>query len=134
MTFPPGSSSSDIPPPWHPFVPPFDPPGSPSPPISPPTDPPEGSSTDDDTSASANDERPDWWPEDWPWPPEPEGSTEVLVPPPRHVWPRLPPDHPYHLPPGFWWPDNMPPGHPGTPDPEDIEPNGSETSSGDIWV
>lgn len=76
MTFPPGSSSGDGPPPWHPFVPPFDPPGSPSPTMPPPTDPAEGSSTDDDTSASANDERPDWWPEDWPWPPEPEGSTE----------------------------------------------------------
>ena len=132
MTFPPGSSSSDIPPPWHPFVPPFDPPGSPSPPMPPPTDPPEGSSTDDDTSSS--EPRPPWWPEDWDWPPEPEGSIEVLVPPLRHVWPRLPPHHPYHLPPGFWWPDNMPPGHPGTPDPEDVEPGGSESSSGGIWV
>ncbi|TWU46481.1 hypothetical protein [Rubripirellula reticaptiva] len=130
MTYPLGSGSDDIPPPWHPFIPPFDPPGSSLPPA-PPNVPPEGSSTDD--NGSDDEPRPPWWPEDWDWPPEPEGSTEVLVPPPRHVWPRLPPDHPYHLPPGFWWPDNMPPGHPGTPEPGD-EPGGSETSSSGEWV
>jgi hypothetical protein len=90
MTYPLGSGNDDIPPPWYPFIPPFDPPGSSLPPA-PPTDPPEGSSTDD--NGSEEEPRPPWWPEDWDWPPEPEGSTEVLVPPPRHVWPRLPPGH-----------------------------------------
>ncbi|EGF28246.1 hypothetical protein [Rhodopirellula baltica] len=33
--------------------------------------------------------------------------------PPIHVWPRLPPDHPYHVPPGYSASDNLPPGHPG---------------------
>jgi hypothetical protein len=25
----------------------------------------------------------------------------------------MPPDHPYHLPPGYHFPDNLPEGHPG---------------------
>jgi len=104
----------ELPPP--PFVPPFDPPGSQSPYI------PEGSSTDDDsdegdgsTTSSSEDlgPRPDWWPEDWPWPPEPEEPVVLEAYPPIHTWPRLPPDHPYHVPPGYSAPDNLPPGHPG---------------------
>ena len=105
----------ELPPP--PFVPPFDPPGSQSPYI------PEGSSTDDDsaegddsaTAGSSDDlgPRPDWWPEDWPWPPEPEEPVVLEAYPPIHTWPRLPPDHPYHVPPGYSAPDNLPPGHPG---------------------
>jgi hypothetical protein len=105
----------ELPPP--PFVPPFDPPGSQSPYI------PEGSSTDDDSdegdesaTASSSDDlgpRPDWWPEDWPWPPEPEEPVVLEAYPPIHTWPRLPPDHPYHVPPGYSAPDNLPPGHPG---------------------
>jgi len=114
MTFLPGSSSDDIPPPWYPFVPPFDPPfdtsGSPSPPT--PLHPPEGSSSDDDTSVG---ERPDWWPDDVPWPPQPEEPVVIESPPPLPaiIWPRLPPDHPYHVPPGHSYPDNLPDGHPG---------------------
>ncbi|XZE56159.1 hypothetical protein SH139x_002242 [Planctomycetaceae bacterium SH139] len=102
----------ELPPP--PFVPPFDPPGSQTPYI------PEGSSTDDDsdesTIASSSDDlgpRPDWWPEDWPWPPEPEEPVVLEAYPPIHVWPRLPPDHPYHVPPGYEAPHHLPPGHPG---------------------
>src|SRR6056297_2060302 len=85
---------ANLPPPS--FIPPFYPPGSQLPYI------PEGSSTDDDsgdgagsTTATASDDlgpRPDWWPDDWP---------------------RLPPDHPYHVPPGYSAPHNLPPGHPG---------------------
>ncbi|MEO1526404.1 MAG: hypothetical protein AAFX06_13285 [Planctomycetota bacterium] len=37
----------------------------------------------------------------------------TLAPPPIHTWPRLPPDHPHHVPPGYSAPDNLPPGHPG---------------------
>ena len=80
MTFPPGSSSGDIPPPWHPFIPPFDPPGNPSPSTTP--DSPEGSSADDDAST---DERPDWWPDDLPWPTQPEEPVVIESPPPIHV-------------------------------------------------
>ncbi|TWU62001.1 hypothetical protein [Crateriforma conspicua] len=94
-----------------PFIPPFDPPGSESPSLPAAPDPPEGSSTDDETSSSES--RPDWWPEDWPWPPEPEEPVVIEAPPPIHTWPRLPPDHPYHVPPGYSAPDNLPPGHPG---------------------
>ncbi|MEL7334801.1 MAG: hypothetical protein AAFN70_01130 [Planctomycetota bacterium] len=103
------SFEPEMPPP--PFIPPFDPPGSEPPYVPPDADPPEGSSTDDDTSSLGP--RPDWWPEDWPWPPEPEEPTVIEAYPPIHTWPRLPPDHPYHVPPGFSAPDNLPPGHPG---------------------
>lgn len=86
--------SVELPPPL--FVPPLDPPGSQSPYI------PEGSSTDDDSdegddsaTASSSDDlgpRPDWWPEDWPWPPEPEEPVVIEAVPPIHIWPRLPPE------------------------------------------
>ena len=74
-------------------------------------DPPKGSSIDDDSSSLPL--RPDWWPEDWPWPREPEEPVEILAPPPIHTLPRLPPDHPYHVPPGYSAPDSLPPCHPG---------------------
>lgn len=120
-------------PPWYPFVPPFDPPGS-EPGY---TSPVDSSSADDNSSegaeasdgSSADDDedetRPEWWPDTLPWPPEPEGSGDVEAPPPRNTWPRLPPDHPYHLPEGYWYPDNLPPGHPGIPGPK--PPPGSES-------
>jgi hypothetical protein len=59
--------------------------------------------------------RPPWWPEDWPWPPPPDEPVVIEAPPPlpNIIWPRLPPDHPYHLPPGYHYPDNLPEGHPG---------------------
>ena len=112
-------------PPWWP-PPPFDPPGEEPPYVPPPSD----SSGDD--GSSFDEPRPDWWPEDWPWPPEPEPPIEVLVPPPlpNIIWPRLPPHHPYYLPPGYHWPDNLPPGHPGRnhlpPGNEDDEGSTSE--------
>ncbi|MEL6898208.1 MAG: hypothetical protein AAFP90_19085, partial [Planctomycetota bacterium] len=79
------SFEPEMPPP--PFIPPFDPPGSEPPYVPPDADPPEGSSTDDDTSSLGP--RPDWWPEDWPWPPEPEEPTVIEAYPPIHTWPRL---------------------------------------------
>ncbi len=37
-------------------------------------------------------------PEDWPWPPPPDEPVVIEAPPPlpNIIWPRLPPDHPYH--------------------------------------
>ena len=69
----------------------------------------EGSSSEDPGP------RPPWWPEDWPWPPPPDEPVVIEAPPPlpNIIWPRLPPDHPYHLPPGYHYPDNLPEGHPG---------------------
>ncbi|GAA4446196.1 hypothetical protein [Novipirellula rosea] len=103
------SFEPEMPPP--PFIPPFDRPGSESPLWPADPDPPEGSSTDDETSSSGS--RPGWWPEDWPWPPEPGAPVLIEAPPPIHTWPRLPPDHPYLVPPGYSAPDNLLPGHPG---------------------
>jgi hypothetical protein len=113
---PPPKSVLERPPGWPP--PPFDPPGEPLPYV-PPPDPP----------GSTSEPRPDWWPEDWVWPPVPEPPIEVLVPPPlpNIIWPRLPPHHPYHLPPGYHWPDNLPPGHPG----HDVKPPKPQGGSGD---
>ena len=59
--------NGERPPGWPP--PPFDPPGEPLPYV-PPPDPP----------GSSSEPRPDWWPEDWEWPPVPEPPIEVLVP------------------------------------------------------
>jgi hypothetical protein len=108
--------NGERPPGWPP--PPFDPPGEPLPYV-PPPDPP----------GPTAEPRPDWWPEDWVWPPVPEPPIEVLVPPPlpNIIWPRLPPHHPYHLPPGYHWPDNLPPGHPG----HDVKPPKPLGGSGD---
>ncbi len=52
--------------------------------------------------------------EDWPWPPPPDGLwlSKRRRQLPNIIWPRLPPDHPYHLPPGYHYPDNLPEGHP----------------------
>ena len=99
--------------PPYPFVPPFDPPDE-----EPPYIPPDSSTSGDEPDGSSSVDpgpRPDWWPDDWEWPPEPEEPIEVLVPPPlpNIIWPRLPPHHPYHLPPGYHYPDNLPPDHPG---------------------
>ncbi len=49
------------------------------------------------------------------WPPPPDEPVVIEAPPPlpNIIWPRLPPDHPYHLPPGYHYPDNLPEGHPG---------------------
>jgi hypothetical protein len=105
-----GPFEPEMPPP--PFVPPFDPPGSEPPYV------PEGSSTDDDGSSDDFGPCPPWWPDDFPWPPGPEEPTVIESYPPIHVWPRLPPDHPYHVPPGYLAPDNLPPGHPGEYYPE----------------
>ncbi|MBL8874041.1 MAG: hypothetical protein JNK90_29980 [Planctomycetaceae bacterium] len=38
---------------------------------------------------------------------------EAPPPLPNIIWPRLHPDHPYHLPPDYHYPDNMPEGYPG---------------------
>jgi hypothetical protein len=90
------------PPHWPP--PPFDPPAE-----QPPYEPSDAS------SSSSGEPRPAWWPDDWDWPPKQEEPADVIVPPPlpNTTWPRLPHDHPYYLPPGYRWPDNLPPGHPG---------------------
>ena len=108
--------NGERPPGWPP--PPFDSLGEPLPYV-PPPDPP----------GSSSEPRPDWWPEDWEWPPVPEPPIEVLVPPPlpNIIWPRLPPHHPHHLPPGYHWPDNLPPGHPG----HDLKPPKPPGGSGD---
>ena len=95
----------------YPFIPPFDPPSE-----QPPYIPPESSGGDDEGSSSEDPgPRPPWWPEDWPWPPPPDEPVVIEAPPPlpNIVWPRLPPDHPYHLPQGYHYPDNLPEGHPG---------------------
>lgn len=102
--------------PPYPFVPPFDPPDEEPPYIPPDSSGAEGGSTGStDDEGSSSQPRPDWWPPDWPWPPEPDEDVEILVPPPlpNIIWPRLPPDHPYHLPPGYSYPDNLPSGHAG---------------------
>ncbi len=121
MTYP--SDYPELPP--YPFVPPFDPPGSESPyypeeeddgPIilTPPPLPPLPVWPDDYPPGSPDPgPRPPWWPDDFPWPPPPEEPVVIESPPPIHVWPRLPPDHPYHVPPGYSAPDDLPPGHPG---------------------
>ena len=103
-------SGGERPPDWPP--PPFDPPGEPLP--YEPLPESSGNETSGDTGSSSE-PKPDWWPNDWPWPPEPDEPIEVLYPPPlpNIIWPRLPPDHPYYLPPGYSWPDNLPEGHPG---------------------
>ena len=78
--------------------------------------PPESSGGDDEGSSSKDPgPRPPWWPEDWPWPPPSDEPVVIESPPPlpNIVWPRLPPDHPYHLPPGYHYPDNLPEGHSG---------------------
>ncbi len=78
----------------YPFIPPFDPPSE-----QPPYIPPESSGSDDEGSSSEDPgPRPPWWPEDWPWPPPPDEPVVIEAPPPlpNIVWPRLPPDHPYH--------------------------------------
>ncbi len=93
--------------PSHPFVPPFDPPGSEPPYV------PEGSSTDDDGWSDDISPRPPWWPENFPWPPESEDPVVIEAPPPVHTWPGLLPDHPYHVPPGYEAPNNLPSDHPG---------------------
>lgn len=88
----------------YPFIPPVDFPGDPF-----PYHPnPEGSSGPDDPGP-----RPPWWPEDWEWPPKPDEPVVIEAPPMPHTWPRLPPNHPYHLPPPYSYPGNLPPGHPG---------------------
>ena len=109
------SFDPDMPP--YPFVPPFDPPGSEPPYI------PAGRSTAEDGSSddSSNDDfgpRPPWWPDDYDWPPRPDEPVVIETPPSPHIWPRLPPDHPYYLPPGYSYPDNLPLGHPGALYPE----------------
>ena len=95
----------------YPFIPPFDPPSE-QPPYVPPKSPggEGGGSPSEDPGP-----RPPWWPEDWPWPPAPDEPVVIEAPPPlpNIIWPRLPPDHPYHLPPGYHYPDNLPEGHPG---------------------
>ena len=47
--------------------------------------------------------------------PAPGIPTDIEAPPPlpNIILPRLPPDLPYHLPPGYHYPDNLPEGHPG---------------------
>ena len=77
--------------PPYPFVPPFDPPDE-----EPPYIPPDSSTSGDEPDGSSSVDpgpRPDWWPDDWEWPPDPEEPIEVLVPPPlpNIIWPRLPP-------------------------------------------
>ena len=119
----PGPHEPDMPP--YPFVPPFDPPAD-EPPYEPPepdgpiilTPPPEPPPPvwPDDYPPGTPDPgpRPPWWPDDFDWPPRPEEPVVIELPLPPHIWPRLPPDHPYHLPPGHSYPDNLPPGHPGS--------------------
>ena len=73
--------------PPYPFVPPFDPPDE-----EPPYIPPDSSTSGDEPDGSSSVDpgpRPDWWPDDWEWPPEPEEPIEVLVPPPlpNIIWP-----------------------------------------------
>ena len=97
----------------YPFIPPFDPPAE-----EPPYIPPDSSSSYGDDGSSSEDPgpRPPWWPEDWPWPLPPEvAPVDIEAPPPLPdiIWPRLPPNHPYYLPPGYHYLDNLPPGHPG---------------------
>jgi len=88
----------------YPFIPPFDPPAE-----EPPYIPPE-------TSGEDPGPRPPWLPEGWPWPLPPEvAPVDIEAPPPLPdiIWLRLPPNHPYYLPPGYHYPDNLPLGHPG---------------------
>ena len=78
--------------------------------------PPKSSGGDDEGSSSeAPGPRPPWWPEDWPWPAPPDEPVVIEAPPPlpNIIWLRLPPDHPYHLPPGYHYTYNLPEGHPG---------------------
>lgn len=75
--------------------------------------PPVDSSLPGIPGVSPPEPRPDWWPPYLVWPPIPKPPIEILYPPPIYTWPRLPPDHPYHLPPGYSYPNNLPPGHPG---------------------
>lgn len=49
-------------------------------------------------------------PEDGPWPPPLDELVVIEAPPPL---PNIPPDHPYHLPPGYHYPDDLPEGNPG---------------------
>jgi len=99
--------------PPYPFVPPFDPP-NPMPPTIPTyssgSESGEGSTSDDDDSPTS------------------ESSEHIETPPPIHTWPRLPPHHPYHLPPGYFWPDNLPPGHPR----QHVRPPRPDIGSGDL--
>ncbi|TWT66686.1 hypothetical protein [Allorhodopirellula solitaria] len=114
----------DVPP--YPFVPPFNLPGSElpyeaedegdEPYVFPPLPEPEPPVWPDDYPPGTPDPgpRPPWWPDDLFWPPEPEPPVIIESPLPPHLWPRLPQDHPYHLPPGHSYPDSLPPGHPGS--------------------
>ncbi len=110
------------------FVPPFDPPGSESsyvpdgedddgPWTFPPVPEPVPPVWPDDYPPGTPDPgpRPPWWLENVIWPPQPEPPVVIGSPPPLPdiIWPRLPPDHPYHVPPGYSYPDNLPEGHPG---------------------
>ncbi len=77
----PGPYRPQMPP--YPFVPPFDPPDEEPPYIPPDSSGAEGGSTGStDDEGSSSQPRPDWWPSDWPWPPEPDEDVEILVPPP----------------------------------------------------
>lgn len=101
--------------PPYPFIPPFAPPH-----VDPPAIPrySSGSESYDDGSTNSDDDSQ-----------TSESSMDIETPPPINVWPRLPPHHPYHLPPGYSWPDNLPPGHPG----QHIRPPRPDIGSGE-WV
>ena len=112
--------SGPRPPGWP--VSPFEPPKTPQ---LPPPDLPEsssGSEGEDEGSSIGYGPRPDWWPPYLDWPPKPSPPPEILYPPPIYTWPRLPVDHPYYLPPGYSWPNNLPPGHPGHNVPQPPKP------------
>ena len=47
-----------------------------------------------------------------------DAAKQTLTLTPTTRWPQLPPDHPYHLPPGYHYPDNLPEGHSGDYCPE----------------
>ncbi len=100
--------------PPNPFIAPFDLPDE-----EPSYIPPDSSGGEGEGSSSEDPgPRPPWWPADWPWPTPPDESVVIEAPPPQPniiiIWPRLPPDLPYHLPSGYHYPDNLPEGRPGT--------------------